>query len=126
MTTPNYLSAADQLRFAARLCDSIATGHSIPNPLHGKYAGEPAEYWPSRENALRALKYAAMLLEPPAEPRTLATLTPGRYNRRWAGYTTPVEIKSIDGRLVEVGPQRVDDPETMPDALWEPVQEEAR
>jgi hypothetical protein len=126
MTTPNYLAAACQLRYAARLCDSIATGHSIPNPLHGKYEGEPAEYWPSRENALRALKYTAKLLEPPANPRTLATLTPGRYNRRWGGYTTPVEVKSIDGRLVEIGLQRLDDPETMPDAVWEPVQEEAR
>ena len=126
MTTPNYTTAADQLRYAARLCEAIAAGKPVPNPLHGKYDGEPVDYWPSRENALRAIKYAATLLEPPAEPRTLATLTPGRYNRRWAGYSTPVEIKKIDGRLVEIGPQRLDSPETMPDALWEPVQKETR
>ena len=49
---------------------------------------------------------------------TLATLTPGRYNRRWAGYITPVEVKKIGGRLVEITPRGINNPETMPDAVW--------
>jgi hypothetical protein len=101
---------ADELNRAAFLMEAalarldIEPGHTTEAEL----AADDAEIMP-----------ALVDVQPVTTPGlTLATLTPGRYNRQWAGYITPVEVKKIGGRLVEITPRGINNPETMPDAVW--------
>ena len=53
---------------------------------------------------------------------SIKDLTPGHYLRTWAGYTVPVEIRSINGELVEITPTGMrSHPSSMPDAVYSPA-----